>query len=55
MYVALTFGLVERERPREVLVDDGGDVARVVREHDAVSADVLRTSTRRARAAALAF
>ena len=38
-----------------MLVDDGGDVARVVREHDAVGADVLRPRTRRARRAAFAL
>lgn len=52
VYRLFTFGLVEGQRAGEVLVDDGGDVAGVVREHDAVGADVLRTRTR---AAALAL
>lgn len=47
-----TFRLVERQSPGEVLVHDGGDVARVVREHHAVGADVLRARTQ---PAALAF
>lgn len=50
--VLATFGLVDGEGAREVFVDDGGHVARVVREHDAVGADVLRARAARARRAA---
>lgn len=43
--------LIERERAREVFVDDGGDVARVVSEHHAVGRDVLRAPRPARRAA----
>lgn len=47
----VTFGFVDGECPGEVFVDDGGHVARVVREHHAVGADVLRARPARPRRA----